>query len=219
MPVLEAISLSTIGKVIATTWANGSRLVWSVAVACGATAATLRLCDYLQVARADLLWQEYGLYLIVAAVVFAVLAAFKMRAERRNTGLSLIADEQQSFWHHAKQPDGTVLTQFEFRFHATNMSEGSIHLSKVRLNWPWVSRKRIFTTHLMTQHPNQGAYGSEFAIKAHSRRACSAHLMVRGTVGGARRKKPIRVSMSVQDHGGRWHKLIFPLLRDPGISR
>src|SRR5882672_11978903 len=98
MPVLEAISLSTIGKIIAATWSNGSRFLWSIAATCAAVAATLRLCSYLEVAKAEPFWVEYGLVLTLVAVIFAVLATFKMRAERRNTGLSLIADEQQSFW-------------------------------------------------------------------------------------------------------------------------
>jgi hypothetical protein len=152
-------------------------------------------------------------------VVVAVFAAFKMRAERRNTGLVLIADEQQSFWHHAKQPDGSTITQFTLRFHATNMNDGPIHLSKVRLNWPWASRKRILTTTLATQHPKQDLYGSDFAIPAHARRACSANIMALGTIGGVGRKKPMRVSIGVQDHAGRWHKLVFRGLRDPSMRR
>src|SRR5882672_4344774 len=99
------------------------------------------------------------------------------------------------------------------------MMEGSIHLSKVKLNWPWVSRRRIFTTMLMTQHPKQDVYGSDFPIPAHARRSCSASIMVRGTVGGGGRKKPMRVSISMQDHAGRWHKLVFRDLRDPAMRR
>ena len=38
---------------------------------------------------------------MVAAAIFAVLAAFKNYAERQNTKIVLIADEQQSFWSHA----------------------------------------------------------------------------------------------------------------------
>jgi hypothetical protein len=52
--------------------------------------------------------------------------------------VSLIADERQSFWHHAKQSDGTMFTQLALRFHATNMNaEGAIHLSRVRIQRPW----------------------------------------------------------------------------------
>jgi hypothetical protein len=55
-------------------------------------------------------WTDYGLMLMVAAAIFAVLAAFKNFAERQNTKIVLIADEQQSFWSHAAQPYGTTIT-------------------------------------------------------------------------------------------------------------
>jgi hypothetical protein len=38
--------------------------------------------------------------------------------------------------------------------------------------------------------------------------------MVRGVVGGADRKKPMRVTVGVQDHAGQWHKLVYRALRD-----
>jgi hypothetical protein len=157
--------------------------------------------------------------LLLGAVVVAVFAAFQTRAERLNTGLVLIADEQQSFWHHAKQPDGTVFTQLALRFHATNMNaEGSIHLSRAQIQRPWLSRERIAGVHLMTQHPTGNAYSSEYGIQPRKRRACSAHIMVRGVVGGEDRKKPMRVTVGVQDHAGRWHKLVYRALRDPAAT-
>jgi len=217
MPVFEAISISSVGKIIAAVWANGSRLLWSIAGAAAAATAVIRCGAYFEMPKAQPVWEEYGLILTLLAVVFAVFAAFKTRAERRNTGLALIADEQQSFWHHAKQPDGSTMTQFALRFHATNTNDGSIHLSKVRLNWPWVCRKYILGATLMTQHSKQDLYDSDFPIQAHARRACSANIMALGTIGGAGRKKSMRVSIGVQDHGGRWHKLVFRGLRDPSI--
>jgi len=221
MPVLEAISFaSSISKMIAAIWANGSRLLWSIAGASAAAAVVIRVGAYFEMPKAQPLWAEYGLILTLLAVVVAVFAAFKMRAERRNTGLALIADEQQSFWHHAKQPDGSIMTQLALKFHATNMNDGgSIHLSKVRLNWPWVSRKRILDARLMTEHPTQNMYSANYGIQALKRRACSAHIMALGTVGGIDRKKPMRVSIGVQDHAGRWHKLVFRGLRDPSMRR
>jgi hypothetical protein len=219
MPVLEAISISSVGKIIAAVWANGSRFLWSIAVAFVAAAAVIRVGAHFDIPKAQPLWEEYGLTLMLLSVVVAVFAVFKMRAERRNTGLALIADDQQSSWQHVKQQDGRIITQFHLRFHATNMNDGSIHLSRVRLNWPWVRRKHILTAMLMTQHPAQNTYGSDFAIQAHARRACSAHIMARGTVGGVGRKKAMRVSIGVRDHAGRWHKLVFRELRDPSIPR
>ncbi len=76
MPVLEAISLSWIGKIIAAVWANGSRLLWSIAVASAAAVAVIRVGVYFDIPKAQPLWEEYGLILTLLAVVFAVFAAF-----------------------------------------------------------------------------------------------------------------------------------------------
>jgi hypothetical protein len=66
----------------------------------------------------------------------------------------------------------------------------------------------------MTEHPTQNMYSADYGIQAYKRRACSAHIMAIGTVGGIGRKKPMRVSIGVQDHAGRWHKLVFRGLRE-----
>jgi hypothetical protein len=94
----------------------------------------IRVGAYLEIPKAQSLWADYGLILALIAVVVAVFAAFKMRAERLNRGLSLIADEQQSFWHHAKQQDGSIVTQFALQFHATSgRSRNSALIDLMRL--------------------------------------------------------------------------------------
>jgi hypothetical protein len=218
--MLEALSFASIGKIIAAVWANGSRFLWAIAVACVAADVVLRACIYFNVPKAQSVWEEYSLTLPLLAAVFAVFAAFKTWTEKRNTGLVLIADEQQSRWHHAKQQDGSTLTQLTLHFYATNMDDRySIHLSKVRLNWPWVSRRRIQSAHLATQHPMHDVYSADYSIQRRKRRSCFANIMVLGTIGGVGRKKPMRVSIGVQDHSGRWHKLVFRDLRDPTQDR
>jgi hypothetical protein len=77
----------------------------------------------------------------------------------------------------------------------------------------------ILDARLMTEHPTQNMYSADYGIQAHKRRACTAHIMALGTIGGIGRKKPMRVSIGVQDHAGRWHKLVFRGLRDPSIRR
>jgi hypothetical protein len=216
----EPSSISTLVRFLADLLNRSSRFLWSFAVACAAAAIVLSVAAHFGLARAQPLWDQYGLLLLLGAAVVAVLAAFQARTERLNRGLSLIADEQQSFWNHAKQPDGTMLTQFALRFHATNMNaEGAVHLSRIRIQWPWLSRGRIVDERVMTQHPTGNTYSSDFGIQPRKRRACSAHIFVRGAVGGADRKKPMRVTVGVQDHAGRWHKLVYRMLRNPAAPR
>lgn len=178
----------------------------------------LRVGAYCAAPKAWLWWDEYGLALMLTAAVVAVFAVFKTWTERNNTQLFLIADEAQSHWHHARQQDGSVLTQFTLRFHATNRVGHGVVLSKVRILRPRVRRRQILHAMLSTEGRND-VYSDDHAIPPRMRRACHAHLMVKGVIGGEGRKKPMRVKIAVQDNLTRWHKLTFIDLRDPQAPR
>jgi hypothetical protein len=60
-----------------------------------------------------------------------------------------------------------------------------------------------------------GEYGDDVPIPAHARRWCLARMTVKGAVGGAGRKKPLQISLGVQDNLGRWHKVKFRDLYSP----
>jgi hypothetical protein len=211
--------LSTGGKMIAATWRHGSRFLGSVALACAVAAGVLRVGAKFGIPNAQPWWNEYGLILMVMSAVVAVFAAFRLWAEKQNTGVFLIADEEQSLWHHAKQQDGSILTQFSLRFEVTNTNGHVLHLSKVRILWPWIGLSRILTARVATLDPLPNNYSSAYSIPARSRRECSASVMAKGTIGGEGRKKPMRVTMGVLDNRGRWYKVVFRGLRDPQFGR
>jgi 4-amino-4-deoxy-L-arabinose transferase-like glycosyltransferase len=191
-------------------------LLWALAAICIALTATLRLCGYLQIEKAGALWGEYGLALILSSVAFAILALFKTYGEREKPNLSLIANEEQSLWAHSTQADGSLLTQWSLRFQATNMGDTTIQLLGIKLNRTWVRRKSIITKMLHTRHPTQNVHSSRYPIMAHSLTEASATIIIKGAVGGIGKKGTIRVS--VQDHAGRWHKLVFRHLRNPAAT-
>jgi hypothetical protein len=60
MPILESLSLSSIGKIISAIWANGSRFLWSIAVAGAASAVALWVGAHYAVPKAQAWWDEYG---------------------------------------------------------------------------------------------------------------------------------------------------------------
>ena len=181
----EAVSTwKAIESAITSAWARGSLLLWGIATASAAIAVTLRLCAYLELQNASTLWAEYGLTLILMSVGCAILAAFKTYGEREKPNLALIPNEEQSLWHHSTQQDGSVHTQLALRFQATNMGDSTIHLSRIRLNRPWVRRKFILTKMLMTQDRTTNMHGSQFEIMAHARREASADIIIKGAVGG-----------------------------------
>ena len=76
-PVFEALSISSVGKIITAVWANGSRFLWSVAGGAAAAAAVIRVGAYLGIQKAQPWWDDYGLILILLAVVVAVFAGFR----------------------------------------------------------------------------------------------------------------------------------------------
>jgi hypothetical protein len=190
-------------------------LLWALAAISIALAATLRLSVYLQMDKASGLWAEYGLALILSSVGLTILASFKTYGEREKPSLSLIANEEQSLWSHSAQKDGSVITHLVLRFQATNMGDTTIQLSGVRLNRPWVRHKSIISKSLSTRHPTQNDHSSRYPIMPHSLTEAGANIIIKGAVGGIGKKGTMRVNVSLQDHAGRWHKLVFPHLRNP----
>jgi hypothetical protein len=213
-----ASSWKAIESAITSAWARGSLLLWGLATACAALAATLRVCAYLELQKAGALWAEYGLILILLSVGLVILASFKTFGEREKPNLSLIAIEEQSFWQHATQADGSVITGLDLRFQATNMGDGTIWLSSIKLNWPWVRHRSIITKILMTEQRTENDHGLRDPIMPHSLTEVSAHILIKRAVGGIGKKGTMRVSVSLQDHAGRWQKLVFPRLRNPAVQ-
>jgi hypothetical protein len=199
----EPLSWFSIPKIISAIWANGSRFLFSVAVAGIAAAAVLWLGARYGAPKAQAWWYEYGLMLVLVSAVAGVFAIFKFLAERQITKLFLIADEAQSHWSHAKQPDGSIVTQFSFQFHATNRGRHGLYLSAM----------------MATEDPMNDVYATNQVIPAGARRGCHAHIMATGAVGGEGRTKPMRVKIAVQDNIGRWYKLVFVDVRNPAVPR
>lgn len=214
--MVEAVSTAkVIGGAIASAWERGSLLLWGLATACIALAGALRLCAYWELQKAGALWADYGLALILMSVGFVILAAFKTYGERAKPDLSLIANERQSFWGHAVQADGSIMTQLSLRFQATNMGDTTIQLSGLKLNRPWVRHKSIVEELLITEHPSENVYGSRNPIMPHSLVDVSATIIIKGAVGGLGKRGTMRVSVGVQDHARRWHKVVFSHVRNP----
>jgi hypothetical protein len=219
MPLLEALSLSSAGKVISAIWANGSRFLWSISVAAAAAAVVLWLGTQYEIPRAQPWWNEYGLLLIIGSVVVAVLAFFKGRAERPAEQMFLIPDEEQSLWHHAKQQDGSVQTQFSLKFLATNRGNQQLTWVKVQILRPRVSRKKVLMARIAVRNPASDTYSRFTPMPPRSQRECHANLMIIGTIGGNGRTKPMTLKVRFQDNVCRWHRLVFVDLRDPQFHR
>ena len=96
------------------------------------------------------------------------------------------------------------------------MTDGAIMLSAIELRRPLVRRRAILTKMMMVCHPNAGTYGPEYPLDPHSLTYGFAEISIAHPVGSVGRT--LRVVVAVQDHAGRWHKLIFPHLPIRGAS-
>jgi hypothetical protein len=178
-----------------------------LAVSCLAVFVALVAGAHWQLGDTPALLAAYGTTLVLAFVVLSVLAAFKTYSERPPPTLSLLPQEDQSFWGQSRQTDGRITTQLALRFQATNLTDGAIMLSAIELRRPFVRRRAILTTIMMSpKHP----------IEPHSLTYASATIIINHPVG--RVAKAMRTVVAVQDHAGRWHKIIFPHLQVIGAS-
>lgn len=201
MGVLK-VALETIHSI----WKNGALLLWSCAAAGLAAFIVLNLAEHYGLGRAFELNRDYGVYLLLIAAIVAVFAVFKTYAERAGRPLSLIANEQTSYWGQAKQPSGQIFTTFALDFQATNLSDHDVQLATIHLVWPWVPARRVAQTLLFVEHSEGGEYGRN-PVLAHRQSPCTAHITIDGAIG--RPGKRTRVIVKLQDHARRWYWLTF----------
>ena len=204
----EPFSLAALTDAITSFWNRSATLLWCLAVISFLLFGLLAAGDRWHIGHTSALFASYGTILGLAFPVLVVLAGFKTYSERPKPQLSLVPKERDCFWGQSEQPNGKIYTQFSLKFQITNFSEGGVVLSDVRLRWPVVRHKHILAKLLVVKHPKSNTYGSSFPILPHSLTQGSAEIFVdfaSGTIG-----RPRRVAVDLQDHAGKWHKLVFP---------
>jgi hypothetical protein len=204
----EPLSLKIIGDAITSFWGRSAILLWCLATLSLLSLIALAVGAHFQFGDAPALYAAHGTILALAALALFVFAAFKTYSERPQPILSLIPNEQQSFWGQSLQQNGQTTTSFCLRFQATNLSNGKIMLSALKLCRPFVRRRHILAKHLLVKHPHHNTYSFTNPIDPHSLTYASGDIIVDHPVGRA--GQPMRVTIQVQDHVGRWHKLFFP---------
>jgi hypothetical protein len=204
----EPLTIKAIADSITSLWGRSAAFLWCLATACFVALIALVGGAHWKIGETAALLASYGTYLGLAFLVLIVVASFRTFSERPQPVLSLIPKDQESFWCHAVQTDGRTFTQFHLKFQATNMSDGAIMLSQVMLSRPLVSRRRLLVRHLLIKHYKSNAYSFTNPIPAHSLTFASADIFIDHAIG--RSGRPMRVTIRVQDHARRWHKLVFP---------
>jgi hypothetical protein len=177
-PLTIAGIVKSLSEAAASLWANGALLLWCLTVTGAAVLVLLGVLSWFHVERAQALLVAYGTETGLAVVGLCVFASFKTLTERAARPLSFIAREQQSHWSQTKQPSGPVYTAIALDFQVTNVSDGSVMLSAVRLARPWVRRRHIVQTLLLTKEPKSGTAGSTFPVLAHSLTTGHVHITI-----------------------------------------
>jgi hypothetical protein len=194
-------------ELVATIWKHGARLLWSFAAAAAVAFIVLIFADRWNLEGAHELKRGYGVYLVLFTAVAAVFAIFKTYSERQGRPLILIANERRSMWGQARQPSGQVLTTISLHFQATNVSNGTVQISGVRLFWPWVPRRNILDAMFLVEAPEDVTFSSRNPILPHSLQEVGAHITINRPIG--RSGKNMRVMIKIQDHARKWYWLIF----------
>jgi hypothetical protein len=209
-------SLKAISAAITSFWARSALLLWCLAASCLVALIALAAGSHWQVGDTPAWLAAYGTILGLAFLVLLVFAAFKTYGERAPPTLLLLPQDDQSFWTQCRHPDGKIITQLTLRFQAKNLTDGAIRLSGIKLCRPFVRRHAILTKAMRGCHPNAGLelpidYSLELLIEPHSLTYASVTITIDHPVGSM--GKTMRAVVAMQDHAGRWHKLICPHLR------
>jgi hypothetical protein len=213
MPVSTASvgTLKAAGERIGPIWERGALLLWSLTSACSVTLLALLAAALWQVGNAEELLTSYGTSLALAIFVLMVFSAFKTcversAAKRAGRPLVLIPNEIQSHCSQWKESN-EVVTQISLYFQANNLSDDSIRLSAIRLARPLVRKRHIQQTTLSVRSSTGSTFGFEFPISPHSPTHGSASFIIDYPIEGV--GKATRVVVFIQDHVGRWYKLVF----------
>jgi hypothetical protein len=212
-PLTLGTALKSIGQGLAAFWKNGALLLWCAATVGLVVLLALFAGAYFRLGEAPAMLTAYGFDLGIGLLVLVVCASFKTYAERERSALSFVPDEQQSFWHAVVQPDGRTRTQISLRYQVTNFSQSNVMLSLARLYRPRVRHDRISSNILLTKHPNptKDVHSSQYPVMPNSLTYGAVTFMIERSVG--RKGKPMRVVIGLQDHAGRWHKVVFSRLK------
>jgi hypothetical protein len=108
-------------EAIASVWKHGALLLWSFAAAAAVALLALLVASRLELAGASELSKTYGVYLLLAAPVLAVLAGFKTYSERQARPVAVIW-QNFSFWQGNQLPTGGPMIQVHLQGVLTNPS-------------------------------------------------------------------------------------------------
>jgi hypothetical protein len=215
-PLTIGGAIKTTLELIASAWKRGALLLWSCTAAAAVALVVLFVATRLQVGGASELSSVYGIYLLLIISVLGVFSLFKTYSERQARPLILIANDRRSMWGQAKQSTGQTITTLSLHFQATNVSDGTVQISNVRLYWPWVSRRTILDTVVLIEAPHGTIFSSRNPILPHALREVGVVISIDRPIGRAGNR--LSATIKVQDHARNWYTVTFRHLKSSPIA-
>jgi hypothetical protein len=154
---------------------------------------------------------KYGIWFWIEAVSFSILAIARAldwsittyRVRRKTTeerrALRLVPRHQQCWWHLAKQPDNSFISQIRLDVEAANVTDYPVRIVKVSLVRP---RTKSAPVYAEVSLPMAGSpyHDDRHQVPPHDTVTAHAHLMVRGSL--APQGHPLRVTLRITDQFG-----------------
>nr|WP_057929884.1 hypothetical protein [Burkholderia ambifaria] len=167
---------------------------------------------------------NWGGWIYATMVVSGVLAAARLLADawtahqRRRHARVLFLQPliQQSWWHLARQLDGSSVSQLQLRVHVSNRSDAPVRLLDVRLTRPW--RRGSLLMADVALPDARRMYSRNHAVPPGQVSEAVINVSLRGRL--KRQGRPLRISVSVTDQNGATYRLSGIRLRtmDPVIG-
>jgi hypothetical protein len=159
---------------------------------------------------------RWGVWVWIEAVAFSILAVArstdagmagylehrKSREDRR--ALRLVPRHHQSWWHLAKQPDDSFISQISLDVEAANLTDRPVRIIKARLIRPRMKGELVHGE-VMLPKAGSPSHSHKQAVPPHEAIMASLHIMVRGSM--APQGRPVRATIGITDQFGDEHRL------------
>jgi hypothetical protein len=143
-------------------------------------------------------------WLLLASILFAVLALVKHYQERTIQTVELFPDEGQSFYHGPiKQTDGSITTQISIRFEVFNLTDKSIWLPDVTVIRPR-SHAPVRMKHVSLKDQSSNFHGG-YELPPHGKTRGSVDLMIQQDLTKQIARKGVAVV--IKDQFGHRHTI------------
>src|SRR5207247_5629117 len=117
---------------------------------------------------------------------------------------------EQCWWHLAKQPDRSYVSQIRLDIQAANLTDRPVRIVKVRLIRP-KTKGEVLCAEASLRLAGSPYHSSRHPVPPHDTVTAAVHLMVRGTL--ARQGRSITITLGVTDQFGDEYPLKGILIR------